>query len=409
MRPLPLSLFLFVLAACDSGGARVTAPADAAVFGRFVTVGTGLTMGEQSAGAVYETQRAAWPVQLAARLSAPFRIPAFRQPGCSPPRVAPLVLHRTLEGPVGSTVTCSGRLGADSLPANNLAISGATAWDALHRSPRSFAGQVASLDQSRYALVLPSVQTQVQAMQSQRPTLVAVELGAGEVMRAAESGLVVTGSSYTQKAPWTLMPASVFAPVLDSIADSVAATGARAVFLGVPAVMSLPAWRAGDGLWQQRTELAGYGLVVGTSCRGSANLVNTVALLPVFAAAARATGLPQPLSCDDQPGVADGILTPADAALITQAVTAINAFIKAAAEKRKFAYADVPLFSSEIPFAAPPFSAANLLGSDRPFGWATSLDGIQPSSYGQDLTADAVARALNAHYGWKLPIPMRPN
>lgn len=409
MRPRPISLLLFALAACDSGGARVTAPEDAVVFERFVTVGTGLTMGEQSGGAVYETQIAAWPVQLAARLSAPFRIPALKQPGCTPPLVAPLLLNRTLDGPVGNTVTCSGKLGADSLPASNLAISGATAWNALHTSPRSFAGQVTSLDQSRYALVLPNVQTQVQAMQSQRPTLVAIELGAGEVMRAAIAGLVVTGSSYTQKAPWTLMPASIFVPVFDSIADSVTATGARAVFIGVPAVMSLPAWRAGDVLWQQRTELAGYGLAVAAGCQGSANLVNTVALLPPLAAAARATGLPQVLSCDDQPGVADGILTPADAALISQTVTAINAAIKAAAEKRKFAYADVPLFSSEIPFAAPPFSAANFLGSDRPFGWATSLDGVQPSAYGQDLMADAVARALNAQYGWKLPIPARPN
>jgi hypothetical protein len=267
---------------------------------------------------------------------------------------------------------------------------------------------VASLDQSRYALVLPNVQTQVQAMQSQRPTLVAIELGAGEVMRAATSGLVVTGSSYAQKAPWTLMTASVFALVLDSIADSVAVTGARAVFLGVPAVMSLPAWRAGDVLWQQRAELAAYGLAVGASCQGSPNLVNTVALLPALAATARATASPQPLSCDDRPGVADGILTPAEAALITQTVTAINAAIKAAADKRKFAYADIPLYSSEVPYAAPPFSAAIFLGSDQPFGWATSLDGVQPSAYGQDLTADAVARALNARYGWKLPIPVRP-
>lgn len=409
MRARPISLLLFALAACDSGGARVTAPEDAVVFVRFVTVGTGLTMGEQSGGAVYETQLAAWPVQLAARISAPFRVPALKQPGCTPPLVAPLLLNRTLEGPVGNAVTCSGKLGADSLPASNLAISGATAWDALHTSPRSFAGQVASLDQSRYALVLPNVQTQVQAMQSQRPTLVAIELGAGEVMRAAIAGLVVIGSSYTQKTPWTLMPASTFAPVFDSIADSVAATGARAVFIGIPAVLSLPAWRAGDVLWQQRTELAGYGLAVAASCQGSSNLVNTVALLPPLAAAARATGLLQALSCDDQPGVADGILTPADAALITQTGAAINAVIKAAAEKRKFAYADVPLFSSEIPYAAPPFSAANFLGGDRPFGWATSLDGMQPSAYGQDLMADAVARALNAHYGWKLPIPARPN
>lgn len=404
----PLALFLFAVAACDSGDVRVTAPEGAPAFGRFVTIGTGFTMGEQSAGAVYETQATAWPVQLAGRMSAPFRVPALKQPGCTPPLVSPLLLYRTLGGPVVSTVTCSGRLGADTLPANNVAISGATAWDALHTSPRSFAGQPASLDQARYALVLPNVQTQVQAMRAQRPTLVAVELGTGEVMRAATSGLVTVGSSYAQKSPWTLMPASVFAPVLDSIADSVAVTGARAVFIGVPDVMSLPAWRAGDVLWQQRAGLAEFGVAAAASCQGSTNLLNTVALLPPLAAAARATGVTQALSCADQPGVADGILTTADAALITQTVVAINAAIKAAADKRKFAHSDVPLFSSEIPFAAPAFSAANFLGGDQPFGWATSLDGRQPSAYGHGLMADVVARALNAKYGWEIPVPVRP-
>ena len=408
MRLRPATIMVLVLAACDSGGARITAPADAAAFARFVTIGTGLTMGEQSAGAVYETQLAAWPVRLASRVSAPFRVPSLRQPGCTPPLVAPLLLNRTLAGPVTGAITCSGKLGVDSLPASNLAIIGATAWNALHTSPRTFAGQAASLDQSRYALVLPSVQTQVQAMRAQRPTLVAIELGAGEVMRAATSGLVITAASYTQKEPWTLMPAVLFASVLDSIADSVVVTGARAVFVGVPTLLSLPAWRAGDALWQQGAELAGYGVTVAASCQGSANLVNTVALIPALVAAARATGVPQPLSCTDQPGVADGILTPDDAARIAQTVAAINAAIKAAAEKRNFAYVELPLFSSEVPYNAPAVSAAGLLGSDQPFGAATSLDGMLPSSVGQDLIADAVAAALNTHYGWKLPIPVRP-
>ncbi len=408
MRFRALPLVALALAACGPDGARVTAPEGADAFARFVTIGTGFTMGEQSAGIVYETQLTAWPAQLAARVGALFRVPALKQPGCTPPLVAPLLLYRQLDGPVGTTVTCSGKLGIDTLPASNLALSGATAWDALHTSPRSFAGQAASLDQSRYALVLPNVQTQVQAMKAQRPTLVAVELGAGEVMRAATSGLVTVGVGYVQKTAWTLMPASVVAPVIDSIADSVAVTGARAVFIGVPAVMSLPTWRAGDVLWQQRAELLAYGVTVSASCQASTHLLNTVALLPPLAAAARTAGSPQPLFCADQPGVADGILTAADAALITQTVTAINAAIRAAAEKRGFAYTDIPLFSSEIPFAAPPFSAANFFGADTPFGWATSLDGLMPSAYGHDLMADAVARALNAKYGWAIPLPARP-
>jgi len=403
-----LPIVLMTVAAC-TGDARVTAPANASAFARFVVIGTGLSMGEQSAGVVYESQIAAWPTRLAGRVGVSFRVPAFKTPGCAPPLVAPLSLNRTLAGALAAVpVQCAGRLGSDALPANSVALSGASAWDALHTSPRSFVMLAPSLDGARYAFVLPSVQTQVQAMQSQNPTLVAVELGAGEVMRAATSGLVTVGASYTQKAAWTLMPASVFTPAFDSIADSVAATGARAVFVGVPPLMSLPAWRAGDLLWQQRAGLSGYGVEVASDCQGSTNLVNTVALIPPLVAAARTTGASQPLSCADRPGVADFVLTAADAALIAQTITAINAAIKAAADKRQFAYVDVPLFSSEVPFAAPPFSAATFLGSDAPFGMATSLDGVQPAAFGHELLADRVSAALNARYGWAIPIPIRP-
>lgn len=407
MRPL-LLLALVGVTACGSD-TRPTAPEGASAFRRFVAVGTGLTMGEQSGGVVYESQLASWPARLAARMDAPFRVPALKAPGCTPPLVAPLSLNRTLAGPVVAGANgCNGRLGSDTLPANNVAMAGATAWDALHTSPRSFVAQAPSLDQTRYPFVLPPVQTQLQAMQQQRPTLVAVELGAGEVMRAASSGLVVVGTSYTQKAAWTLMPAAVFAAVFDSIADSVKAINAPAVFIGVPQLMSLPAWRTGDVLWQQRAGLASYGLSVASDCQGSANLINTVAVLPPLVAAARAVGTAQALSCADRPGAADYVLTAADAALIAQTITAINVAIKAAADRRQIPYVDVPLLSSEIPFAAPAFTAAGMLGSDAPFGMATSLDGMQPSAFGHELIADRVAAVLNNKYGWAIPLPIRP-
>jgi hypothetical protein len=178
--------------------------------------------------------------------------------------------------------------------------------------------------------------------------------------------------------------------------------------VGVPQLISQPAWRTGDVLWQQRAGLASYGLTVASDCQGSANLVNTVALLPPLVAASRAAGMAQSLSCADRPGAADHVLTASDAALIVQTITAINAAIKAAADKRQLPYVDVPLFASEIPFAAPAFSAATMLGSDAPFGMATSLDGIQPSAFGHELLADRVAAALNTKYGWVIPMPIRP-
>ena len=404
--PRHLTLWLLVVAAAACGSdARVSAPAEASAFARFVAVGTGLSMGEQSGGVVYESQIAAWPAQLAARVDAPFRVPALKTPGCAPPLVAPLSIYRTLAGDVGETAaSCGGKLGTDTLPANIVAVAGATAWDALHTSPRSFVTQASSLASSRYANVLPALQTQLQAMMAQKPTLVAVELGAGEVMRAVNSGLVTVGTSYTQKTAWTLMPAAVFALVIDSIADSVAATGARAIFVGVPPVMSLPVWRAGDELWQRRAQFASYGLNVAADCQGSANLVNTVAMIPALVAAARTAGIAQPLSCADRPGEADFVLTPADAALITQTVTALNAAIKTAAEKRQFAYVGVPRYWEGGTQGVPTFSAASFLGGDAPFGAGTSLDGIQPSTAGHVTITDVVAVALRTKYGLRIPL-----
>lgn len=396
------------LAACGDD-ARVTAPSGAAAFARFVTIGTGLTMGEQSAGVLYESQVSAWPAQLAARVDASFRVPGLRAPGCTPPLVAPLSLYRNLAGNIVAGATgCSGRLGSDTLPLSNVALAGATAWDAFHTSPRSFVTQAASLDQARYPMILPPLQTQLQAVQDQNPTLVAVELGAGEVLRAATSGLVTVATSYTQKTAWTLLPASVFAPVFDSIADSVKATGARAVFLGVPPLLSLPAWRAGDVLWQHRAALATFGVEVAANCQGSDNVLRPGHVLPPLVAAARTALTPQPLSCADRPGEADGVLTPADAALITQTITAINAAIKAAADKRQLPFVDVPMLATDVAPASASTWPQTLLGSDAPFGRYLSLDGVQPSALGQAVVADLVAAALNKAYGWSIPTPTRP-
>ncbi len=404
MRARSLSLLIVAAAACG-GSERVTAPAGASAFHRFVSMGTGFTMGEQSAGVVYESQLTSWPAQLAARMEATFRVPALRSPGCSPPLVAPLSIYRNLAGTVVAGATgCNGRLGSDSLPANNVAMSGATAWDALHTTPRSFVTLPSSLDQVRYPMVLPAVQTQLQAMQSQKPTLVAVELGAGEVLRAMTTGLVAVGTSYTQKTAWTLMPAAVFAPVFDSIADSVAATKAKAVFLGMPPLMSLAAFQGGDDLWRQRTALATIGVEVDADCQETRNLLNAAVLLPSLVAAARSTGKPEALSCADRPGVVDYILTPADVVLIQQTITALNGTIKAAAEKRRFAYAEPTAYWLGMPYGVAAFVTGSLLNSDAPFGQALSLDGVHPSATGQRVVADVVARALNQQYGWAIPI-----
>ncbi|HEY0527537.1 MAG TPA: hypothetical protein VGD02_01815, partial [Gemmatimonadaceae bacterium] len=49
------------------------------------------------------------------------------------------------------------------------------------------------------------------------------------------------------------------------------------------------------------------------------------------------------------------------------------------------------------------FSLAKFLGCTRPFGQYVSLDGVHPTSDGQQEIANAAAAALNSTYGFDIP------
>src|ERR1017187_3976959 len=236
-RQVAIAVAALVLAACESSGAHTTGPRGSDAFARFVAIGTGVTMGVQSGGVLYDTQVQAWPSLLAHQVGASFAMPLLRTPGCSPPLVAPLQLAYLLSG-VSAVVgdsSCAGALGTELPPLNNLALSGATAWDALNLTPKAIAAAPARYgagDRARYPLALGSTQSQVTAMIVEQPSLVSVELALAEVLPAATTGLLVPAASYTQSAPFTYVPAEIFAPLYAAIADSAKQkTGALGVLL----------------------------------------------------------------------------------------------------------------------------------------------------------------------------------
>src|ERR1019366_5341831 len=158
---------------------------------------------------------------------------------------------------------------------------------------------------------------------------------------AATSGLLVAATSYTQAAPYTYVPAPVFAPVFSAIADSVKLTGARVVLLSVPKVSTLYALRPASELWNDKNELATFGINVTADCGTSPNFVFTATLVPSLAAAYAVTGTIQSLSCTDVPGSADAILTPADIATLDAVVTQMNVQIQQVASQNGWAFADL--------------------------------------------------------------------
>ncbi len=177
----------------------VTAPT---LMARFVSLGTSNSQGVQSAGISAAGQRAAWPAQLALRAGVPYAIPLIQNPGCNPPLLPPLAVNLALVAAFGSDLvsaimtTCAPLQSGVTLPASNLAISGANAWDAMNSTIESVA-QLSARKAELYRRVLLPGQTQVTAMLSKQPTFVSVELAANEVLPAS-TGRIAAMTPFTQ-------------------------------------------------------------------------------------------------------------------------------------------------------------------------------------------------------------------
>ena len=425
-----LALGAAAIMSCEGSGSHVDGPKGAKALADYVAIGTGLSMGVQSGGVLYESQVEAWPALLAHAAGAgftyvvatdtvvsgvsTFALPLMRAPGCQPPLVAPLMLGVDLSGASSSAIdsTCAGASGAYTPPLNNLALPGATAWAALNLTPKTVLNSVVPFsagDRARYPLVLGSTQSQVTAMRIEGAGFVSVELGLGEVLGAATSGLLVAATSYTQAAPYTYVPASVFAPLFAAIADSVKLTGAKAVLLSVPKVSALYALRPASDLWNDRVELATFGITLTPDCGTSANFLFTAALVPPLAAQYAATGAMQSLSCTDAPGVADAILTPADITTLDGVVTQMNSQIQQLAQQNGWAFADLTGVYPPPPASRTAYSASTQLTCSSPYGALVSLDGVFPSPSGQAAIAAAVAGAIDAKYGFTIAIGGAPS
>lgn len=401
------ALALVVLAACSDD--RTTGPAGQEAFTRYVAIGTSLSMGVQSDGVVYFSQQQDWTKLLAHQAFASFTQPLIAPPGCHSPLIAPLQLSRRLSGisaaanPAASIpdTTCA-PLGTYTLPTNDVAIDGATTYDALYITPESAAVETVKR-RRQYRLVLPPRKSQVTAMMQQNPTLVSVELGGNEVLQVV-SGLLFPRAGYRgAAAQGTYVPNSVWQPVYDNLIDSVKKTGAKAILVGVPNTNGFVSMRTGDELYQDRVAFQNYGVIVSPNCQGSPNVIFTPSKILGLVGAAQATGTAQTLSCADTPGAQDNVLTPADVQVVDGVLTGMNNHIQGVAQANGWAYVDLSAVWAQWVTRRGPFSVANLLGCVRPFGQYVSLDGIHPNVQGYQEMANAAAAALNDTYNFAIP------
>ena len=358
------------------------------LFQRYVALGTSNSMGVQSAGIYAPGQRASWPAQLAALAGMPFTLPLVGDPGCGPPLQPPLAADAVLVGAFGNNLvtavmnTCAPLQPGVTLPANNVAISGADVHDALYSTLETQG--TTTRTGILYSRVLLPGQTQVTAMLAQQPTFVSVELAANDVLPASTGQI----SAMTPYANWQ--------SDYDQVVDSVFKTGARAVLVGLPNnAADFPSIRRAREFFNQWPSLLALGISVSVNCYFSSNYLFVPGYILTLL-----SKTPTTATCADVPGTADYVLTASDMNAINAEMAQINAHIQAEAQQYGYAYFSLAALY-DLP--KPSFSVSNLLFSNTPFGQYISLDGVHPSAQGQALLAAAAAQAVNAKYGVAIP------
>jgi hypothetical protein len=362
----------------------------------YSAIGTSVSMGWASDGAIAASQEQAWPAQLAAMAHLDMTLPLIAGTGCQAPLRAPLASGLRISGePAASprgTLACAPNVEGVSLPSQNVAVNGATTQDALFTTPEN------STDPNNrpiYARVLAPGQTQLSAFLAQKPKFASVELGANEVLNV-RSGIAISGA--------TMFPVSAWAPLYTQLVDRVAHVARAGVLVGlIKDVASFPAFRRGGELYADRAAfLAAFHVEVAADCENSPNLL----FVPVRVPFAVGTGVarrnagatPAVLSCaGGPPSLQDFVLTPDEIVLVNVQLAQMNAHIRAEARRLRFAHFELEELYGRADIKGP-FNVVPFMTTAEPYGQYFSLDGMHPSTAGQHVIAEAAARAVLRRY-----------
>ena len=403
------------LAACNSDNLHITGPKGQEAFAKYVSLGTSVSMGYMNEGVYFATQQTAWPALLAHQAFATsFTEPLLQGPGCYSPIIPPISFGpKRLSGATYPGINAQDQVCAlianTILPANNVAVDGATTYHALRVTPESTVTTPTTIDSDQrkrlYKAILAPGTSQVTSMMIQNPTLVSVELGSNEALRTVSSGILIPAAAYRQPDnTFTYYPTSLWQPQYDAIVDSVAKTGAKALLVSVPLIPNIVGVYAGDDFYQNRAAFASFGITVSSDCNGNTNSIFAFGKVLSALAAAK----PNTFSCTDNPNAADFILTPSDTAFVNGLIRTMNTHIAQMAQAHGWAYLELNTALADFIARKTRFSLPNFLSCTRPFGQYIGLDGVHPSLDGQQAIANAAADALNAQYGFEIPKNVRP-
>ncbi len=383
--------------------------AGGAMFQRYVAMGNSITAGFQSGGINDSTQQQSYVGLVAGKMGSPFYYPSLTKPGCPPPIdtvfTATGVPHR-LGG--GTGATCLFR--APDIPPflTNVAVPGAEALDLVKNGPG------AGTNSNALTLLMLGGRTQIQAMMAAHPTFVSVWAGNNDVLGAATSSANAGDSTL-------ITPVATLQATYSEIVDSVGASGASAILIGVANVTAIPFFSSGATYFALKNKLVPGADTFPTAFTVSSNCAPIASGIPgargdsvlvpfpyggaLLAAASPPNNQPRNLDCAD---TVAAVVVPAELRKLLTAVAAYNAFIAGQATAKNWAYLDPnpTLDSLRLnPTQVAPFPNFKAACSGAPFGLGFTCDGVHPSASTHLIIARHVVQAINAKYGSAIPAP----
>jgi len=379
------------------------------MFQRYVAMGNSITAGFQSGGINDSTQQQSYVALVAGKMGSPFYYPSLTKPGCPPPIdtvfTATGAPHR-LGG--GTAATCVFR--APTIPPflTNVAVPGAEALDLLQNGPG------AGTNSNALTLLMLGGRTQIQAMMAAHPTFVSVWAGNNDVLGAATSSANAGDSTL-------ITPVATLQATYSEIVDSVGASGASAILIGVANVTAIPFFSSGATYFALKNkgvpgaDTFPTAFTVSSNCapiasgipgaRGDSVLVPFPYGGALLAAASPPNNQPRNLDCAD---TVAAVVVPAELRKLVTTVAAYNAFFASQATAKNWAYLDPnPTLDSLrlIPTQVAPFPNFKAACSGAPFGLAFTCDGVHPSASTHLVIARHIVQAINAKYGSAIPAP----
>jgi hypothetical protein len=369
-----------------------------ALFDRPVWMGNSITAGFQSAGINDSTQVRSYAKVLTDAMGTPYFYRSLRGNGC----VAPFVNNKTQARVGGASASaCAGGTTNDLPWMTNVAVPGARAIEVTNNSATPVSSSNALTQ------IFLNFGTQAERMVEAEPTFVSLWIGNNDVLGA------LTNSANPGVSAAVTGQAAFDAAYDAAVAQIVASTATGAMLIGVVDVSNIPYSSTGATIWCLKTGLCGVPaaafpatFTVNANCapnaaipgsKGDSILVPWSKYLPLIAGAAGGAATALDCSADAT------VVTPAEYAILRNAVVGYNAKISAVATANNWAFwnPNQALDSLRLAGQIPPFP--NIATPNVDFGPWISLDGVHPSTAAHTLIARYLRTVINTKYATAIP------